>query len=249
MLDGEYLRGIIGFAIGAPIGIIGITFHWWKDRIGGRKYGWLIRTADRGWPLALGVAFLYVTGFFQAPLQHSVSPSTLSANEIADAVAQRFPKISTPAPTAVQIPPYVNPIHTAAAKWGISSGIRASIIRGGLPPNCHVIITRLPVTYSEDLAADLKSALDVIGWKYDEHLATTTVNKEISIYGLDGSTVPAHDCATILSGRLQNDGRTRTGGSYNVGTGWLLGSEASESLKQCAAPCIEVTIGNEDTSR
>jgi hypothetical protein len=252
MLDGEYMRGIVGFAIGVPIGVVGITFHWWKDRISGQSYGWLLRTADRGWPLALGFAFLYVTGFFQSPASHPDSSSrpALSANEIADIVVQRLPKATVannPAPP-VAVPPYVNPIHTATSKWGLSSGLRSAIIHSNLPADCRITITRLPVTYAEDLAADLKSALDVVGWKYDEHLATTTVDKEVSIRALDGQG-PTRECAMALTSRLQNDGRTRTGGSYNNGIRWLIESEAPDFLKHCASACIEVTIGNEDTSR
>jgi hypothetical protein len=142
----------------------------------------------------------------------------------------------------------VNPIHSAASKWGISSGIRSSIILGNLPADCRVTITRLPVTYAEDLAADLKSALDVIGWKYDEHLATTTVDKEIVVRVLDGNA-QSTECAVALASRLQNDGHTRTNGSYNTTTWHLVVSEAPDFLKHCTSACIEVTIGNEDTSR
>jgi hypothetical protein len=252
MINGSITQGAVGLFIGIGIGIGGLTFYKWKDHLNRANFRWIVRTAERGWPLALGFAFLYVIGFFQAPAQHpgSSQPPTASANEIADAVVQKLAKTnpSIPPTTPAAVPPYVNPIHTAETKWNMSSGIRSGIIHRNLPADCQITITRLPVTYAEDLAADLKSILDVIGWKYEERLATTTVDKEIAIRILEGNGLP-QACATALASRLQNDGRTRTNGSYNTAVRGLTEPEAPDFLKHCTSACIEVTIGNEDTLR
>src|SRR5262249_33631320 len=56
------LRGIIAILIGAPIGIAGASFHWWKDKIG-EDYRQSIHThALRWWPVAILLAAIYAAG-------------------------------------------------------------------------------------------------------------------------------------------------------------------------------------------
>jgi hypothetical protein len=44
-----------------PIGLIGASFHWWKDKLPSTR-DWLARQSDRWWPAALLVAFIYAAG-------------------------------------------------------------------------------------------------------------------------------------------------------------------------------------------
>lgn len=57
----EVIRGIIGLAIGIPIGVAGISFHWWKDRLPTAS-GWLLRESNRWWPAVLLLALVYLIG-------------------------------------------------------------------------------------------------------------------------------------------------------------------------------------------
>jgi hypothetical protein len=248
MFDGDYVRGGIGVAVGLFFAIAGLTFSRWKDRVSQQSYRLFLQIADRGLPLVLGLFLLYVMGVLLPRPQPAVGGTNVpTADEIANAVVQKLPKTpaAMPSPPSRPSEPYINPIHTAASKWSIALGIRASIIHGNVPADCKITITRLQVPYSEDLAADLKLVLDTIGWKYDETFASTAVEKELSIRALDGPG-PIRDCAEAFKNRLQNDGRTKSGGTYNVGFQWLVTKELPEYLKDCKTPCIEVTIGNED---
>jgi hypothetical protein len=250
MFDGDYVRGGIGIAVGVFFALAGLTFGWWKDRFSQHSHQLFLQIADRGLPLVLGLVLLFVMGVLLPRHQSPASAGNIpTADEIANAVAQKLPKAAAipPAP-ARPTEPYVNPIHSAASKWSFVAGIRAGIMRGSWPADCRIMITRLPVTYSEDLAEDFKQALDVLAWKYEERLATTTVDKEISIRALNGPG-PSRECAQTLMSRLHSDAKTRSGSTYQVGLRWLQDKEAPDFLKQCSAACVEVTIGNEDTER
>jgi hypothetical protein len=62
IVNGEHLlRGIVAILIGLPIGLLGASFHWWKDRLPSAR-DWISRQADRWWPAALIVAFVWVAG-------------------------------------------------------------------------------------------------------------------------------------------------------------------------------------------
>ncbi len=62
IVGGEHLfRGIVALAFGVPIGLIGAGFHWWKDKLPSAR-DWLLRQADRWWPVAAFLAFAYVAG-------------------------------------------------------------------------------------------------------------------------------------------------------------------------------------------
>jgi len=62
IVSGEHpLRGIAALAVGLPIGLIGASFHWWKDKLPSAR-DLLLRQADRWWPVVAFVAFAYVAG-------------------------------------------------------------------------------------------------------------------------------------------------------------------------------------------
>jgi hypothetical protein len=61
-LNDHLMKGIIGLAIGLPSGVFGLSFRWWKGRLGERPRQCIAKTADRWWPVALILTFLYVAG-------------------------------------------------------------------------------------------------------------------------------------------------------------------------------------------
>ncbi len=54
-------RGIIAVIVGAIIGLCGVSFHWWKDKISTSNKEWIQRQASRWWPAVFVLAFLYFT--------------------------------------------------------------------------------------------------------------------------------------------------------------------------------------------
>jgi hypothetical protein len=62
IVSGEHPgRGIMAIILGLPIGLAGASFHWWKNKLPSAR-DWTARQADRWWPVALLVAFVYVAG-------------------------------------------------------------------------------------------------------------------------------------------------------------------------------------------
>jgi hypothetical protein len=55
--DGEIARGVVGLSFGLPIGLVGLSYHWWKD-----KTRFIGEAAIYWWPIAVVVAFIYVCG-------------------------------------------------------------------------------------------------------------------------------------------------------------------------------------------
>ena len=77
----DILRGIVGLAFGLPIGVAGLTFHWWKGRISR-----ITDAAVYWWPIAIVLAFAYVCG--PAIYRRSQQPSpSIIAKAVTDAVA------------------------------------------------------------------------------------------------------------------------------------------------------------------
>jgi len=63
IVSGEYVfNGVLANLAGLPIGVAGISFHWWKDKIPPPSREWIQRQANRWWPAAFLIFFLYVTG-------------------------------------------------------------------------------------------------------------------------------------------------------------------------------------------
>jgi hypothetical protein len=179
--------------------------------------------------------------------------SVPSAEDVANAVARRFPNLAAAqspasAPPTAQKPdiPYVNPLHEELTKWRIAASIRTQVLRSDLSADCKITVVRLPVTFAEDYAADFKEIINVAGWKYDEHFATGTIDKGISIRAIS-SDAPSKRCAQALSMGLRINGRTQTtGNTLRVPEHWLTEAEAPDYLKQCASGCVEVDFGNDD---
>ena len=125
--------------------------------------------------------------------QISIPKPPPSADEIANAVVGKLPKQSTtPVQTAGGTPvaaPYVNPLHDKDTKWKVTQGLRLWSLRNDPhSPECQITIIRYPETYSEDYAADFKEILDVVGWKYTEHLVDGTLRKGISVRAIHDIT-------------------------------------------------------------
>lgn len=190
LMHGENLRGGVAFAIGLPIGIAGVTFHWWKTRVRPGVSQWALNTADKLWPIALIFTFIFLSGLLT---QKSVTQQTTAptASEIAAAVVRALPKQNAPAPTpAVPATSFVNPFHDNMVKWQIVEGVRVAILRSGLSQDCHATIVRLQEPYPEDFSAEFKRILDVIGWKYNEQFATTSVPKDVTVLSIDYNQTP-----------------------------------------------------------
>ncbi len=110
--------------------------------------------------LAIAVIFLLLS---MAPLylwppnkdnQAINSVSFPSADDIANAIAQKLPKQSivqpqTTAPTPAATPPFVNLLHAESAKWSVAEGLRLAIKSNAISQDCHVIIVRLQEAYPE----------------------------------------------------------------------------------------------------
>jgi hypothetical protein len=63
IVSGDHIeRGTVAYLLGLPLGVAGISFHWWKDRIPVGARDSILRNADRWWPAALIMAFIYVAG-------------------------------------------------------------------------------------------------------------------------------------------------------------------------------------------
>jgi len=54
---GDITRGIVGLLFGVPIGSIGLSYHWWKGKI-----GLIGKAAIYWWPIAVVTSFIYVCG-------------------------------------------------------------------------------------------------------------------------------------------------------------------------------------------
>jgi hypothetical protein len=248
----DWAGAAIGWGLGLPLILFGIAFplskYWFRPRTIIR----IQRSAIMWAPALIIAAFAYLVG----PFIYYRFQSPPSAEEIAQAIIRALPRqqitaASPPSQPAASQPstPYVNPLHDWLSKWQIVLGIRMAILHSGLSANCQITIVRYPETYAEDYAADFKQILDVIGWKYDEHFAQGTLQKELTIHAVVAPG-PSNECASALSERLNNaDMRTCKGNPPNIVVFNLLESKAPSYLRNCPDGCIEVDFGNEDTSR
>jgi hypothetical protein len=148
------------------------------------------------------------------------------------------------------IPPYVNALRSDAAKWKIVHDARIMIKNNPQTQSCRVLIFRLQEPYSEELAIDLKSILDTIGWTYEEHFASSTVAKEITIRAtnLQSSGMASGDgfrCADTFASSI-SEGLIKTrNGKFAGNPQQYYRDDTPENLKQCGPQCFEIDIGNE----
>jgi hypothetical protein len=61
MTEGNALKGMVGLVFGVPIGIVGLSYHWWKDKWK-QIFKPISDSALYWWPIAIIVAFSYVCG-------------------------------------------------------------------------------------------------------------------------------------------------------------------------------------------
>ncbi len=87
-----------------------------------------------------------------------------------------------------------------------------------------------------------------MGWSYDEHFATGTLNKGITVKGVF-KPGPSRECGEAIKGHLRNDGRNKTGNNLQVNEQWVEESNFPDFGTRCAKGCVEVDFGNEDTSQ
>jgi hypothetical protein len=75
VVSGEHLtRSIAALAVGLPLGLVGASFHWWKDYLPSAR-DWLTKQANRWWPAAAVVALVY----FLAPVIYLRTVESLGA--------------------------------------------------------------------------------------------------------------------------------------------------------------------------
>jgi hypothetical protein len=71
-------RGIVALVAGLPLGILGVGFHWWKDKISAPTRKQIQRQIIRWWPVAAVLAFVYVAGpelYRRAIIQEAPTPT------------------------------------------------------------------------------------------------------------------------------------------------------------------------------
>jgi hypothetical protein len=59
---GDYVSSIGTYAFCIPVGLLGLSFHWWKSFVGASIRDWVLHESKRWWPLALMLAFIYFLG-------------------------------------------------------------------------------------------------------------------------------------------------------------------------------------------
>lgn len=103
-MNGDWRKALIGFGIGLPIGIVGITFPVWGRRLADATQQWLRKDAWKWWmPLAAVTLFVYVLGPDVYRRAMSQQPT---AQNIATAVAQALRnELPRPALAPAQKPP------------------------------------------------------------------------------------------------------------------------------------------------
>jgi len=145
---------------------------------------------------------------------------------------------------------YVNHLHSERAKWQFANHLVLSY-----PPvtDCSVTITRLEQKYAEDYAADFKSILELIKWKYTERFADKTIPDGVAFRAISTPGLPyikSQQCANLLNLSYQNSALRPNGQSVDSDSHLFnyQESEAPDYLTKCTSACVEVTFGNEDTS-
>ena len=58
---GAMMRGVAGLCVGLPLGLLGLSFHWWKDKRPTFR-DWIVKQAANWWIVPLLLAFGYVVG-------------------------------------------------------------------------------------------------------------------------------------------------------------------------------------------
>jgi hypothetical protein len=114
--------------------------------------------------------------------------------------------------------------------------------------SCHAIIFRLQEPYAEDLATDLKSILDTIGWTYEERFASSTVGREITLRPpgrLEPIIPDGFRCADAFWSSMSDGSIKGKNGKIPGDFQGSLQRDAPEYLKQCGQQCFEIDVGNE----
>jgi hypothetical protein len=77
--EAEYTRGLAGLLVGLPVGIAGLTFHWWKDKV--RWLHWIGAQSIYWLPAVIGMAFVYVAGpeIYRRAIQPATSTGQMAS--------------------------------------------------------------------------------------------------------------------------------------------------------------------------
>jgi len=143
-------------------------------------------------------------------------------------------------------PSYINPLHTEATKWNAAYYLRHAVINGGFNKECRITIVQTPISYAEDYASDLKDILKVADLKFESRIATSPVDKGISVRAVNDDT-SSRACADTFATMLRVATRNKDGNSLQDDPHrWLAPQEAPNHLKNCPSGCIEVGFGIDD---
>jgi hypothetical protein len=186
---GEYFRGTIGLLVGLPIGVAGLTFHWWKtkfDRFGSTIVYW--------WPIAIVLSFVYVAG----PEIYRSATTTVDSPETTIAMSTVKDDAPTEIPTSLRLQFDTNGAARQIDKQNIkdwrSINSDEAILSSGYAPSCGDEYIRKPSgmpagqNYTEPSFCLVKTKTRIVVLSYEKPILL----KYVSL-NAHGATLPNWD--------------------------------------------------------
>ena len=143
-------------------------------------------------------------------------------------------------------PPYVNPLHNEFSKWNFVSFLRHTIANNNnLSTDCRVTVNSTPIPYAQDFAGDFEEIMKALGWKYEPRIATSPVDKEITVRAVE--TLKSRECADAFAQAIRGYTRDKNGKPLgNDPHRWIREEDAPDYLKNCPFGCVSIDFGTED---
>ena len=141
------------------------------------------------------------------------------------------------APTSAPAP---STLHDDATKWKIAKNLHALAMteHGPIRGTCEVVVVRYQLPYAEKMFLELRDVFDVIGWRYHEDFATSTLPNGLSLKAVQGDI--SSNCMSLFKEQLSaNTTRVTPSSSF------VENPRDDEHMKKCSGPCFEIDIGNE----
>jgi hypothetical protein len=252
--EAEYTRGIVGLSFGLPIGIAGLSFHWWKNKILWRY--WFARTAPYWIPALVLLVFIYVTGpevyrRATAPLPPPsvggpVVPNPIPAPlQVPAASAPSIPAAPTP-PVVIHDPPTAEEIAKAGgdALRAVAAERDAlkeqnNLLRQKVPNPPPPPAPPRPKPMISDLLAESGTLLDVV--------KKTLVPLEKEWREILGGQNPERICIGVSSGSLQDEATSLSGRLRAADKSILDILEQNRIDRKELAPLIDYPIQPDET--